>query len=402
MGRRLHAGRRGAAGAGLPRRGDPLHTSGSTSNEAAFLYQLFVRAFGDPPDCSNLYHESSGVALTETIGVGKGSVALEDLHHAELILVVGQNPGTNHPRMLSALDTAKGNGARIVAVNPLSETGLQRFKIPRRLGGLVGSGSAIADDFLQIRLGGDLALFQAMGRLLVDAEDAAPGTVVDHDFVATHTTGFNQYVEHLRALDGHDGAAATGLERAAIEGVAARLTRSRRTIVCWAMGLTQHKAAVATIREIVNVLLLQGNIGRPGSGVCPLRAFPTSRANAPWGSGSDPRRVPRLAGLRVRLRAAPPPGVDAVEAVRAMSDGRADVFFGLGGNFVAAMPDTLVTAAAGCTSPTHSAAPPAASEEPEQRPRPVTWRRGSLRPTSSCPRRLSSDRVSAPGLVAAV
>jgi len=241
-----------------------FYTSGRTSNEAAYLYQLLVRQFGtnNLPDCSNMCHESSGSALTETIGVGKGSVRLDDLHNADLIFVVGQNPGTNHPRMLSALEKAKRRGARIVAVNPLPEAGLLRFKNPQNARGVAGSGTTLADLFLQIRLGGDLALFQALSRLLIEAEDTAPGTVLDHDFIAEHTDGFQDYAEHVRKLDWGDVLEATGLTRDVIETTARDVMAARSVVVCWAMGLTQHKHSVPTIREVVNFLLLRGNLGR--------------------------------------------------------------------------------------------------------------------------------------------
>ncbi|MGH3440278.1 MAG: molybdopterin-dependent oxidoreductase, partial [Sciscionella sp.] len=244
-----------------------FYTSGRTSNEAAFLYQLLARSFGtnNLPDCSNMCHESSGAALTESIGIGKGSVSLADIGEADLLVIVGQNPGTNHPRMLSALEEAKRQGAKIVAVNPLPEAGLMRFRNPQRPNGIVGKGTALADEFCQIRLGGDLAFFSAIGHLLLEAD------AVDHDFVAEHTKGYPEYVEALRTLDWAEVDAATGLAREQIQAVAEMFARSERTIVCWAMGVTQHKHSVPTIREIMNVLLLRGMIGKPGAGACPVR-----------------------------------------------------------------------------------------------------------------------------------
>src|SRR5262249_43763247 len=243
-----------------------FYTSGRTSNEAAFAYQLFVRAFGtnNLPDCSNMCHESSGSALTETLGVGKGSVLLEDLHPTDLIFVVGQNPGTNHPRMLSALERAKKAGARIVAVNPLPEAGLIRFKNPQKASGLVGRGTPLADLFLQIRVNGDLALFQALNRLLLDKDESG------RELLESHTVGFEELAEHLGALDWDDVLEATGLSREQIDETFAEVLGAQRIVVCWAMGLTQHKNSVPTIREVVNFLLLRGNIGRPGAGVCPV------------------------------------------------------------------------------------------------------------------------------------
>ncbi len=330
-----------------------FYTSGRTSNEAAFAYQLFARAYGtnNLPDCSNMCHESSGVALNQTIGIGKGSVTLDDLHHAELIVVTGQNPGSNHPRMLTALATAKANGAKILAVNPLPEAGLIRFKDPQTVRGVVGGGVPLADAYLQIRLGGDHALFQALGAALLDAE-RTDGGVLDRPFVDDHTHGFDAYAEHLAALDPAEVAAATGLTGAEIARAAAMFRASKRTIVCWAMGLTQHRDAVATIREVVNVLLLQGNLGKPGAGLCPVRGHSNVQGDRTMGITEEPTAA-FLDGLAARFGFAPPreTGYDVVAAIRAMRDGRASVFVGLGGNFAAATPDTAVTTEAlrGCT-----------------------------------------------------
>ena len=250
-----------------------FYTSGRTSNEAAFLYQLLVRSFGtnNLPDCSNMCHESSGAALQATTGIGKGSVSLADIHQADLIVVVGQNPGTNHPRMLSALEEAKGNGAKIIAVNPLPEAGLMRFKNPQNVRGVIGKGTPLADEFAQIRLGGDLALFQAVGHLLLAWDEEAPGAIIDRDFVERSTEGFDDYAKHLREIDWSEVERATGLPREQIERVARMIASSERTIYCWAMGLTQHKHAVPTISEIANLALVRGMIGKPGAGLCPVR-----------------------------------------------------------------------------------------------------------------------------------
>ncbi|MDO8186400.1 FdhF/YdeP family oxidoreductase [Conexibacter sp. JD483] len=326
-----------------------FYTSGRTSNEAAFAYQAFVRAYGtnNLPDCSNMCHESSGVALTETIGIGKGSVTLEDVEHADLLLIVGQNPGTNHPRMLSALEAAKGNGATIVSINPLPEAGLIRFKNPQTPKGMLGHGTALADHWLQVRVNGDLALFQALSKLLLDAEAAAPGTVLDHAFIEAHTDGFEAWSAALQQLDWDAVLAATGLRREEIELVAELAIRSERTVVCWAMGITQHKNAVATIREFVSFLLLRGNIGRPGAGVCPVRGHSNVQGDRTMGIYEKPAPA-FLERLHSALGFAPPQahGLDAVEAIRAMRDGRAHVFFAMGGNFASAAPDTDATFAA--------------------------------------------------------
>lgn len=326
-----------------------FYTSGRTSNEAAFLYQLMVRGFGtnNLPDCSNMCHESSGSALSQAIGVGKGSVTLEDLEEADLIIVMGQNPGTNHPRMLSTLEEAKQNGAVIVAINPLPEAGLINFRNPQKPKGVVGKGTPLADDFLQARLGGDLALLLAAGKLLVEAEDAAPGTVVDRTFVEQYTAGFEEYAEHVRSLDLAELVAGTGLSEAEVRSLAARLLASKKTIICWAMGITQHKHSVATIREIVNVLLIQGNLGRPGAGVCPVRGHSNVQGDRTMGIFE---RMPDwfLDNLGTEFKFEPPRkhGHDTVSSIRAMRDGQVKVFMAVGGNFVRATPDSNLTEAA--------------------------------------------------------
>lgn len=320
-----------------------FYTSGRTSNEAAFLYQLFARELGtnNLPDCSNMCHESSGSALSETIGVGKGSVLLEDLHQADLIIVAGQNPGTNHPRMLSALEKAKANGAKIISVNPLPEAGLERFKNPQTPKGLA-TGAALTDLFLQIRIGGDQALFRLLNRLILQT----PGAV-DELFVREHTHGYEEFAATARAADWDRTLAATGLGRAEIERALDMVLASRRVIVCWAMGLTQHKHSVPTIREVVNFLLLRGNIGRTGAGVCPVRGHSNVQGDRTMGIFERPAPA-FLDALEKEFGFAPPRehGYDVVRAIRALRDGEAKVFFAMGGNFVSASPDTEVTEAA--------------------------------------------------------
>ncbi|MEH1164058.1 FdhF/YdeP family oxidoreductase [Micromonospora sp. CPCC 205539] len=323
-----------------------FYTSGRLNNEAAFLLQLFVRAYGtnNLPDCSNLCHESSGSALRETLGTGKGSVSLEDIHHSDLILVVGQNPGTNHPRMLTALEQTKRNGGTVVAINPLPEAGLMRFKNPQEVSGVIGRGTPIADQFLQIRPGGDLALFQMLNLLLLEAEAAAPGTVLDHEFIQRDTTGFDAFAEYARKITWDDVLTATGLTRAEIEELHGRVLGSKKVIVCWAMGLTQHKHGVPTIREIVNFLLLRGNIGRPGAGVCPVRGHSNVQGDRTMGIWEKPPDW-FLDALSREFAFTPPVehGLDSVAGVRAMRDGQAKVFIGVAGNFVRAMSDSAVT-----------------------------------------------------------
>ena len=268
-----------------------FYTSGRVSNEAAFLLQLFARALGtnNLPDCSNMCHESSGSALHETLGVGKGSVSLDDIHEADLVFVVGLNPGTNMPRMLSALEQTKLNGGKIVAVNPLPEAGLIRFKNPQKVRGIIGRGTTIADQFLHIKPGGDLALFQTVNALLLQAEATAPGTVLDHDFINSNTTGFAEFAAHVGPISWSEILATTGLGRDEIEQVVEHVLASKKVIVCWAMGLTQQKYGVATIREIVNFLMLRGNLGARGPECVRCAATATSRVTARWGSGNGCR-----------------------------------------------------------------------------------------------------------------
>ncbi|GGR17616.1 FdhF/YdeP family oxidoreductase [Streptomyces roseolus] len=320
-----------------------FYTSGRTSNEAAFLLQLFAREFGtnNLPDCSNMCHESSGSALTETIGIGKGSVSLEDLHRADLIVVAGQNPGTNHPRMLSALEKAKAAGARIISVNPLPEAGLERFKNPQTPQGML-KGTALTDLFLQIRIGGDQALFRLLNKLVLET----PGAV-DEEFVREHTHGFEEFAAAAGEADWAETLAATGLSRAEIERALEMVLASERTIVCWAMGLTQHKHSVPTIREVVNLLLLRGNIGRPGAGVCPVRGHSNVQGDRTMGIFERPAPA-FLDALDKEFGIVSPRhhGFDVVRSIQALRDGEAKVFFAMGGNFVDATPDTEVTEAA--------------------------------------------------------
>jgi molybdopterin-dependent oxidoreductase alpha subunit len=331
-----------------------FYTSGRASNEAAFVYQLLARRLGtnNLPDCSNMCHESSGAALSETIGVGKGVVTLADISdHAELILLVGQNPGTNHPRMLIALEEAKRRGARIVAVNPLPEAGFGRFRNPQTARGLLGPGTQIADSHVPVRIDGDRAFFAGLNRILVERDDDAPGEVVDRDFVARYCDGFDDAAAHWRTLEWPALERTSGLSRAEIEACADEVVRADSVIVCWAMGLTQHRQAVATIREIVNFLLLRGNIGRPGAGPAPIRGHSNVQGDRTMGIWE---RMPDafLDALGEEFGFDPPRehGLDTVETIRAMRDGKVDVFVALGGNFAVATPDSDATRAAlgGC------------------------------------------------------
>jgi len=326
-----------------------FYTSGRTSNEAAFVYQLMIRAFGtnNMPDCSNMCHESSGSALVETIGIGKGSVSVPDIENADLILIAGQNPGTNHPRMLSVLEKARANGARVIAVNPLPEAGLLRFKDPQKVHGVIGSGAQIADEFLQIRIGGDQALFQGLARLLLEEEDRRPGTVLDHEFIERHCCGFTAFADHIRQVDMTTVVEATGLSLNQIHDTARALINSERTIICWAMGLTQHTHGVATIQDAVSLLFMRGMIGKPGAGVCPVRGHSNVQGDRTMGIWEKmPESFLSALDREFDIRSPRKHGLDAVDAIRAMRDGRATVFMGMGGNFASATPDSGVTEAA--------------------------------------------------------
>jgi molybdopterin-dependent oxidoreductase alpha subunit len=317
-----------------------FYTSGRTSNEAAFLYQLFVREFGtnNLPDCSNLCHESSGYGLTETIGIGKGTVRLDDFPKAQVIVVAGQNPGTNHPRMLSTLEEAKRAGAKIVALNPLREAGLLSFKHPQHL---LRGATALADVFLQVKINGDVALLQGLGKTIVEAG------AVDEGFVRDRTENFLAWKENLARVSWTEIAAASGIAPDQIRAAARLFIEHERIVVCWAMGLTQHANAVDNVREIVNLLLSRGSIGKPGAGVCPVRGHSNVQGDRTMGIWEKPRpefldALDRITGITAPRRH----GLDTVGAIHAMRQGRAKVFFALGGNFLSAAPDTEYTASA--------------------------------------------------------
>ena len=320
-----------------------FYTSGRTSNEAAFLYQLFIRAYGtnNLPDCSNMCHESSGWAMGQTIGVGKATVSYDDFAKADLIIVMGQNPGTNHPRMLTALEEAKEAGCKIVAVNPLPEAGLMRYKNPQKVKGIIGHGTDLADQFLQVRIGGDMALLQAISKRVLEAEDAHPGTVLDHKFLEEHCDGLAELRAHLARLDDATVLEATGLRLEEIEELAARYVAADRVIITWAMGITQQKKGVATIKEMINLLLLRGNMGKPGAGASPIRGHSNVQGDRTMGIWEQ--MPPAFLDALGQEFAFEPPrehGLDAVQTVRAMRDGGIKVFIALGGNFVGAISDT--------------------------------------------------------------
>lgn len=326
-----------------------FYTSGRTSNEAAFLYQLFVREYGtnNLPDCSNMCHESSGVALNESLGIGKGSVTLDDFNEAEVIIILGQNPGTNHPRMLSALQKAKENGCTIISVNPLPETGLISFSNPQTVRGALGIKAKLTDIFLQVKLNGDMALLKAIMLLLLEEEDRNPGSVFDLDFIRKNTEGYKEYIEHLRTQNMEMLAEACGISIEQIQQTAEVLKRKNKIIACWAMGLTQHKNAVDTIKEVVNLILLKGSIGKPGAGTCPVRGHSNVQGDRTMGIYEKPSKA-FLDKLQFVYGFNPPRhhGYDVVECIHAMKEGKAKVFFAMGGNFLSATPDTEYTAEA--------------------------------------------------------
>jgi molybdopterin-dependent oxidoreductase alpha subunit len=326
-----------------------FYTSGRTSNEAAFLYQLFARQFGtnNLPDCSNMCHESSGTALTETIGVGKGTVTLDDFKLADAIFIIGQNPGTNHPRMLATLQQAKQRGAKIVHINPLPETGLHAFKHPQDVLHLLGSGTRLADLFLQVRINGDVALLKGICKEVLAAESQSPGAVLDHEFIKAYTIGFADYSAALALVGWAEIVESCGVAREQLRAAADIYVQAERVIVCWAMGLTQHQNAVANIQEIVNLLLLRGNIGRAGAGACPVRGHSNVQGDRTMGIWERPTEK-FLDSVAREFNFAPPRehGYDTVNAIKAMHEGKAQVFFALGGNFLSATPDTEYTAEA--------------------------------------------------------
>ena len=326
-----------------------FYTSGRTGNEASFTYQLFVKEFGtnNMPDCSNMCHESSGTALTEVIGIGKGTVTLNDFYDTDVIIIMGQNPGTNHPRMLTALRKAKENGAKIIAINPLKEAGLMAFRDPQTVKGVLGFNTQLADIYLQIRINGDMALFKAIEKLLYEAELKAPGRVFDHQFIQNKTAGYNEFIESLKDYTLDELAESAGVSLTQVKLAADMLKDKSRIIVCWAMGITQHTNGVNTIKEIVNLVLLKGSIGKPGAGLCPVRGHSNVQGNRTMLIWEKPTEK-QLDKIKEVFGFEPPreSGYDTVDAIKAMHEGRLKVFFAMGGNFLSATPDTLYTAEA--------------------------------------------------------
>ncbi len=334
----------------LPSPNDGIfYTSGRASNEAAFLYQLFVRQFGtnNLPDCSNMCHESSGSALGKTLGLGKGSVTLDDFNKAEVIMILGQNPGTNHPRMLTALEEAKKAGAKIISVNPLIETGLLAFQHPQHLSDMISGGTSLTDIYLQIKINSDLALLKAMAILMYEAEQIHPNSVFDHQFIQENTADFDLFINDLKNYQLDDLVAECGIPLAQIKEAANLLIQYNRIIICWAMGLTQHKNSVITIQEVVNILLLKGSIGKEGAGTCPVRGHSNVQGDRTMGIYERPSSafLDKL-DQNFDFKSPREHGFDVVKAIKAMHKEAGKVFIALGGNFLSATPDTEFTAKA--------------------------------------------------------
>ncbi|MDP2525740.1 FdhF/YdeP family oxidoreductase [Maribacter dokdonensis] len=323
-----------------------FYTSGRSSNEAAFLYGMFARALGtnNLPDCSNMCHESSGVALGETLGIGKGSTTLEDLYEAEVILIAGQNPGTNHPRMLSALEKCKQNGGKVISINPLEESGLVNFKNPQHLGGWIGGGEDMADIHLAVNINQDIPLVKLILQKLVALEEKG-NAVFDHAFIEKYTDGYEALISDLKNYNAEDLLAQTGVSEEKINDTVALLANKSKIIVCWAMGLTQHKNGVENIREFINLLLLKGAIGKPNAGTCPVRGHSNVQGDRSVGIQHFVDSAMN-ARIKEHLGITPPEheGVDVVGTLKAMYEGNAKVFMCLGGNFLMAASDTEYTA----------------------------------------------------------
>lgn len=325
-----------------------FYTSGRSSNEAAFLYGVFIRAFGtnNMPDCSNMCHESSGVALSQTLGIGKGSVTLDDLHKAEVVMVIGQNPGTNHPRMLSALQKLKKNGGKVITINPLEEAGLKRFKNPQKVADMLGRGTAITDLFLQVKINQDVPLLKAILKKL-HSKELAEGGVFDQAFIAEKTEGYTALMEDLAVHDLEVLIAQSGVSETQIDTVVELLASSKKIIICWAMGLTQHKNGVENIKECVNLLLLKGSIGKEGAGTCPVRGHSNVQGDRTVGivhgtSDALYNALKKAFGINAPKNK----GLDTVDSIKAMYEKKAKVFIALGGNFLSAASDTNYTAQA--------------------------------------------------------
>ncbi|NJC28204.1 FdhF/YdeP family oxidoreductase [Neolewinella antarctica] len=324
-----------------------FYTSGRASNEAAFLYQLFVRQYGtnNLPDCSNMCHESTSKALAQVLGLGKGSVTLHDIHDADLLLLIGQNPGTNHPRMLSALKQCKDNGGRIISINPLPETGLMKFVDPQDPINILARGTKLTDVFLQVKINEDMSLVRAICKILWTEDRKDPGSIFDREFIESHTSGYAAWSDMIEATDLQECMDGSGVEPAKIYEAAGLIAASKKIIICYAMGLTQHENSVDVVKEMVNLILCKGAIGKPGAGICPVRGHSNVQGDRTMGVWEQLK--PELRdGLRNHFNFEPPAedGLDVVNSIKAMHAGKAKVFVALGGNFISATPDTVYTA----------------------------------------------------------
>lgn len=325
-----------------------FYTSGRTSNEAAFLYQLMVRMYGtnNLPDSADLCHEASGIALGETLGVGKGTVTVDDFSKADAIFIFGQNPGSNHPRMLKALQKAAANGCKIVSINPLIEAGLMRFKNPQHLSGIIGNGSALSDLLLQVKINGDMALISAMIKIVFEIAESRP-QVINQQFIDEATQGFAAFKDSIVQLDLNELIAASGVEEKLIREAAEIFCNSKRVIACWAMGLTQHHDGVATIQQLVNLLLLGGHVGREGAGVCPVRGHSNVQGDKTMGITENPPAY-LLKNLSEKFNFSAPTrvGMDTISVINGLNAGTMKILVALGGNLLMASPDTHNTARA--------------------------------------------------------
>ncbi|KPE49051.1 FdhF/YdeP family oxidoreductase [Chryseobacterium indologenes] len=324
-----------------------FYTSGRTSNEASFVYQLFAKEFGtnNMPDCSNMCHETSGSALRPTIGIGKGTVTLEDFYEAEVIVIIGQNPGTNAPRMMSALAKGKKNGAKIIAVNPLPEAGLMGFINPQSVKDILKGGVQLADLYLPVKINGDMALLKALELLLIEFEKKNPGMVFDKDFINEKTVGYDDFIKQFDHYNLDELAVLSGVSKEGLYQAAEAIATKKRIIFSWGMGLTQQPNGVDMIREILNILLLKGSIGKPGAGVCPVRGHSNVQGNRTMMIDEKPTdeqldRLENFYGFKVPRKH----GYDVVRAIKAIHEEKVKVMFCMGGNFISATPDTTFTA----------------------------------------------------------
>ena len=324
-----------------------FYTSGRTSNEASFVYQLFAKEFGtnNMPDCSNMCHETSGSALRPTIGIGKGTVTLEDFYDTDVIIIIGQNPGTNAPRMMSALAKGKKNGAKIIAINPLPEAGLMGFVDPQSVMGVLEGGVKLADLYLPVKINGDMALLKAIEMLLIDFEKKNPGSVFDEQFIENKTVGYDEFLQQFKDYDLDELAKEAAVDKDLIYEAAAMIAFKKRIIISWGMGLTQQPNGVDMIREILNILLLKGSIGIPGAGVCPVRGHSNVQGNRTMLIDEKPSneqldRIENFFGFQVPRKH----GYDVVRAIKAMHEEKIKFMFCMGGNFLSATPDTTYTA----------------------------------------------------------